>query len=82
MILAISSVAAGCELLRVPGPPATPVAIDSYCSIYQRVQQNAADSKSVKQTTREVQSRINKNDLYYRCTCEGWTDPVCQVPPR
>lgn len=60
-----------CEVEVSPGS-------DSFCQSYQPVVRTPADSATVKGARGPVQSRVVKNDVLYKCTCQGWKNPVCK----
>lgn len=51
---------------------------DSYCSTYQQAVRTKEDVAAVKALPRDVQRRIQGNDLDYLCNCKGWKDASCQ----
>lgn len=52
------------------------VPIDSFCTSYERVIRNRGDGAITAPLS--VKQRIAANDVVYRCTCQGWTDPICR----
>lgn len=56
----------------------TTAPIDSFCQSYQPVMRSPADAAVVKGARGQVQNRVVKNDVFYRCACTGWTDPICK----
>lgn len=61
-----------CEIETTP--PA-----DTFCRAYERVIRSPADSAVVKSARGPVQQRVTKNDVFYRCVCEGWANPICKT---
>lgn len=52
--------------------------VDSYCQVYQQVNQSAADSEEIKKLSRGPKVRLNANDVLYLCKCKGWDNPICK----
>lgn len=52
-------------------------AVDGFCQNYERVIRNAEDAGAIKNLSRAPKSRISRNDVLYRCTCEAWQNPIC-----
>ncbi len=54
-----------------------PKAVDGFCQNYERVIRNPSDSAEVKKLKGDTLKRTARNDTLYRCTCEGWKNPIC-----
>lgn len=55
----------------------TPV-VDSFCQVYQQVNQSPADSAEIKKLSRDPKIRLNANDVLYLCKCKAWDNPICK----
>ncbi len=58
----------------------TPV-VDSFCEVYQQVNQGPADSSEIKKLPRNTKVRLNANDVLYLCKCKAWNNPICKTEP-
>jgi len=52
--------------------------VDSFCQVYQQVNQGARDSVAIKTLPRAPKVRLNANDVLYLCKCKGWDNPICR----
>lgn len=53
-------------------------AVDSFCTAYQQVNQNAADAADIRKMSRGPKVRVTANDVLYLCKCKGWDNPICK----
>lgn len=74
LLLLGSAILAGC----VADGTTPPLAVNSYCAVYQRVIRSEEEGASLHHTHRTVKERIAANDTLFRCECEGWDNPVCR----
>lgn len=50
---------------------------DGFCQNYERVIRSPSDSAEVRKMKGDTLKRTARNDTLYRCTCEGWKNPIC-----
>ncbi|MDQ2080240.1 hypothetical protein RA307_08610 [Xanthobacteraceae bacterium Astr-EGSB] len=67
-----------CLLCEIEAAPA----IDTLCSMQERVVLSPADSAAIKMLPEALRRRIVANETRWRCRCEKWHHPVCGAPPR
>jgi hypothetical protein len=56
-------------------------AIDTLCTLQDRMILSPADSAAVKALPEALQRRIVRNETRWRCKCQKWQHPVCGAPP-
>lgn len=56
----------------------SPLVVNSYCAVYQRIIRSEAEGASLHAAHRSVKERVAANDTLFRCECEGWTNHVCR----
>ncbi len=52
--------------------------VDSFCQVYQKVNQGAADSAEIKKLSRGPKDRLTANEVLYLCKCKAWENPICK----
>jgi hypothetical protein len=63
-----------CEIKEQP-------ALDSLCTMQERMLLTPADSAAVKALPDGLARRIARNETRWRCRCQKWQHPVCGAPP-
>ncbi len=59
--------------------PAKPVpAPDTFCSVYRQQVTSAQEFEAIRTLPRSLRDKMQGNDLYYMCKCQGWDAPECQ----
>lgn len=56
--------------------------ISDFCQRYQRQVLTRQEVQEVRRLSRNLQTRIQGNDVDYLCNCTGWSDPICQKARR
>ncbi len=67
-----------CLLCEIEAAPA----VDTLCTMQERVVLSAADSAAIKMLPEALRRRIVMNETRWRCRCQKWHHPVCGAPPR
>jgi len=67
-----------CLLCEIEAAPA----IDTLCTMQERVVRSPVDSAAIKMLPEALRRRIVANETRWRCRCEKWHHPVCGAPPR
>lgn len=52
--------------------------VDSFCQVYQKVNQGPTDSAEIKKLSRGPKDRLTANEVLYLCKCKGWDHPICK----
>lgn len=66
----------------VPAEPITPP-IDTFCTVYRQQVLTQEELNATLNLPRKLRDRMQTNDLYYLCKCQGWSADECQkIPPK
>lgn len=76
-ILGASSADAGqvrwCLLCEIEETPA----LDTLCTMQERMILSPSDSAAIKALSEPLQRRIVRNETRWRCKCQKWQNPIC-----
>jgi hypothetical protein len=63
-----------CEIEETP-------ALDTLCTMQERMLLTPADAAAIKTLPRDLQRRVARNETRWRCRCQKWHHPVCDAAP-